>query len=71
MCLQDQVIDDNNGGVSRVSWARRLSDNDGGVGRGQGICDAYKGSETTTEAAGARRWDRVIYNGGEGVGGGR
>ena len=50
MCLQDQGIDDDNGVVSRVIRACRLSDDDGGVGRGQGIDDASEELETTTEA---------------------
>ena len=32
--------------------SRGISDNNGGVGRGQGIYDAYEGLETTTEARG-------------------
>ena len=51
MCLQDQGIDDNNGVVGRVIQARGLNNYDGGVGRGQGIDNAFEGSETTTEAA--------------------
>ena len=52
MCLRDQGIDDDDGVVDRVRQACRLSDNDGGVSRGQGIYDAYEESETTTEASG-------------------
>ena len=37
--LQDQGIDDNNGGVDRVRWAGGLSDNNGGVDRGRVICN--------------------------------
>ena len=55
MCLRDQGIDDDDGGVGRVRRARGISDNDGGIGRGRGINDASEVSETTTEAAGARR----------------
>ena len=51
MCLRDQGIDDDGGGVARVRWAHEISDKDGGVGRGQGIDDASEGSETTTEAS--------------------
>ena len=51
MCLQDKVIDDNNGVVGRVIWTRGLSDYNGGVDRGQGIDNTFKGLETTTEAA--------------------
>ena len=42
MCLQDQDIEDNNGGVRRVRRARGLSDDDGGD-------DGTGGLETTTE----------------------
>ena len=62
MCLRDQGIDDDDGGVGRVIRARRLSNDNGGVGRERGIDDASKGSETMTEAAGARRGSRVIYD---------
>ena len=54
MCLRAEGIDNNNGGVIRVRRSKGLNGNDGGVGRGQGIRDASEGSETTTEAAGAR-----------------
>ena len=43
MWLQDQGIDDNNHGVVRVRQARELSEDGGGVGRGQGIRDASEG----------------------------
>ena len=52
MCLQAERIDDDGGGVGRVIQAKGLSDNDIGVSRGRGILDAFKGSETTTEAGG-------------------
>ena len=55
MCLRAQVIDDNDGGVDKGIQDQGLRDNDGGVGGGRGIDDASKGSETTAEAAGARR----------------
>ena len=71
VCLRDQVIDDDNGGVGRVRRARGLSNDDGGFGRGQGIYDASKGLETTTEAAGDQRRVRGIYDNDVGVGGGR
>ena len=71
MCLQDQVVGDDNGGVGRVRRARRLSDGDGGIGRGRVIRDTSEGSETTTEAAEARRQARGIYNNNVGVRGGR
>ena len=51
MCLRGQGIDDE-GGVGRVRWARRLINNDGDVGRGRGIDDVSEVSETTTEVAG-------------------
>ena len=51
MCLQAQGIDNDDGVVGRVRQARGLSDDNGGVGRGQGIDNASKGLETTTEAA--------------------
>ena len=57
MRLWAQGIDNNDGGVRRVIQACELSDDDRGVGRGQGIYDVSVGSETTTEAAGARRQD--------------
>ena len=55
MWLQDQGIDDNNHGVVRVRQARELSEDGGGVGRGQGIRDASEGLDTTTDVAGARQ----------------
>ena len=51
MCLQAQGTDDDNRGVDRVIQARRLSDDTGGVGRGQGIDDASEVSTTTMEAS--------------------
>ena len=71
MCLRDQVIYDENDGISEGRWALRLSNNNGGFGGGRGIDDASKGLETTTEAAGARQQDRGIYNNNGGVGRGR
>ena len=71
MCLRDQGIDDNNGGVGRVRWDRGLSDNDGGFVRGRVIRNASEVSETTREAAGSRQRARGIYNEDRGVGGGR
>ena len=55
MHLRAQDIDDDNGGVFRVRRALGLSNDGRCVGRGQGIYDAYEGSETTAEAAGARQ----------------
>ena len=51
VCLRAQGIDDDGGGVGRVRRDRRLSDKDRGTVRGQGIDDAYEGSQSTTEAA--------------------
>ena len=70
MCLRSQGIDDDDGVVNRVIRSRGLSDDGGGIGRGQGIDDASKGLETTTEAAGARKQDQGIYNDNRGLGGG-
>ena len=55
MRLWDQGIDDNDGGAGILRRSRRISNDYGGFGRIQGIHIASKGSETTTEAAGARR----------------
>ena len=55
MRLRDQGIDDYDGGVGRVRLARGISDNNGGVRRGHGIYYVSEGSETTAEAAVARR----------------
>ena len=71
MCLRAEGIDNNEGGVGRVRRYKGLSDSDGGVGRGRGIRDASKGLETTTEAAGDRRWAQGIYDDDIGVEGGR
>ena len=56
MCLQDQGIGNNDGGVARVRRALRLINNGGGVRRGQGIDNASEGSETTIETE--RIWGR-------------
>ena len=71
VCLQARGIDNDNGGVVRVRRASRLSNYNGGIGRGRGIRNASEGPETTTEAAGARRRSRGIYDDDRGVGGGR
>ena len=71
MCLRDHGIDNDDGVVGRVRRSLRLSDNEGGVGRVQGIDDASEGLETTAEAAGDRRRSRGIYDNVRGVGGGR
>ena len=39
--------------------------------KGRGKEDASEGLETTTEAAGARRWSQGIYDDNGGFGGGR
>ena len=54
MCLRAQDIDDDEVSVHRVRRTHGLSDDNGGVGREQGIDDASELSETTMEAAGAR-----------------
>ena len=71
MCLRSQGIDNDGGGVVRGRQARKISNDDGGVGGGQGIDDASGVSETTTEAAGDRQWAQLIYDDDGGVGGGR
>ena len=43
--LRAQGIDDDDGGVKRVRRARALSNDNLGVGRGQGIDDASEGLE--------------------------
>ena len=65
--LQDQGIDNDDDGGGRVRRADRISDDNGGVGRGRGIYDASRGLETTTEAVRARQQDQVIYDDDEGV----
>ena len=69
--LRSRVIDDNDVGVGKVRWARRLGDDVGGVGRGQGIYDASKGSETTTDVVGYRQRPQGIYDDNGGIGRGR
>ena len=71
VCLRDQGIEENDGGIGRVRWARGLSDGNGGVVRGREIYDVSKGSDTTTEAAGARKIARGIYDNDGGVVGAR
>ena len=71
MCLRAQVIDNNDGVIGGVRWARGLSDNYGGVVRGRGIHDTSDGLETMTEAAGSRLQAQGIYNNDGGVGRGR
>ena len=68
MCLRDQCIDDDDGGVGRVRRSRGLSNDDRGIRIGRGIRDASKGLETTTEAAGASQRTQVIYDDDVGVG---
>ena len=62
MCLRAKGIDNDGGGVGEGRQPQGLSDNNGGVGGEQGIEDASEGLEKTTEAAGARRRARGIYN---------
>ena len=69
MCLRAEGIDENDGGVRRVRRAEGLSGDNRGVVRGREIRDASKGSEKTTEAEGARRRARGIYDGDGGIGG--
>ena len=71
MSLKAQGIDNNDSVIGRVRRACVLSDDDGGVGRRQGIRNASEGLETTTETEGGRRRDQGIYDGDRGVGGGR
>ena len=72
MCLLAECIyDDVDSGVGRVRRAKGLSNDNEGVGRGRGICDASEALETTVEAAGDRRRDQGIYDDDGGVGGGR
>ena len=71
MCLRAQGIDDKDGCVIRLRRAHGISNDSGGVGRGRGIHDASEGSETTTEAAGARQRAQVIYDDNVGVDGGK
>ena len=68
MCLQAQVIDDDDGGLSGGIRDQGLSDNNGGVGGGRGIYDASELLETTAEAAGARQRVQGIYNNDGGFG---
>ena len=68
MCLQAQVIDDNDGGIGGVRREQGLSNNNGGVGGGLGIYDASEVSEMTTEAdimRGQQRRLRRLYDGPE------
>ena len=71
MCLQAQGFDKDYKGVGRVRRAHKLSDENGGVRRRQGIRDASKGSETMTDVGGDRRQDQGIYGEDGGVRGGR
>ena len=71
MCLWSEGTDDDSGDAGGVRRVKGLSEDDGGIGRGQGICDASEGLETTTEVAGDRRWDRGIYNEDRDIEGGR
>ena len=70
MCTH-KGIDVDDGGRVRARRACRLSNDGGGVGRGRGIDNASKGSETMPEAAGARQRAWGTYKDDRGVGGGR
>ena len=70
MFLRSRVIDNDDGSVGRVMRAKGLGNDDGGISRRQGIRDASKGLETTTEAAGDRRRVQGIYDNDGGVEGG-
>ena len=48
MCLRAEVIDNNDSRVGRVVRAKGIRNDNGGVSRGQGICNASEGLETTT-----------------------
>ena len=63
MHLRDQGIENDDDGGGRVRRADRISDENGGVGRGGGIYNASRVLETKTEAAVARRRDQIIYDG--------
>ena len=71
MCLQAQGTDNNDSGIVRVRRDHGISNDDGGVGREQGIRYASEGLETTAETTGARQWARGIYNNNGGVNRGR
>ena len=72
MCLRSQGIDNNDDGdVGEERWCRGLSDDNGGIGRGQGIYNMSKGLETTTEVAGVRQRPKEIYDNDGGVDEGR
>ena len=62
VCLRAEGIDDNNSGVGILGQAKGLSNNDEGVGRRRGIHNTSEGSETKTEAAGARQRHQGIYD---------
>ena len=54
VCLRAEDNDDDDGSVGRLRRSKGLSDDDRGIGRGRGVCDASEGSETITEVVGAR-----------------
>ena len=64
-------MDISNDRVGRVRGAKGLSNDDKAVIRGLWIHDVSKGSETSTEAVGARQRAQGIYNNDRGVEGGR
>ena len=71
VCFRAEGFEDNNIDVWRVRHTKGLSDDDGGISRQQGIRDAPKESETTTDAEGDRRRSRRICNNDRSFEGGR
>ena len=71
LCLWEKGIDNDNNVIGGGRPAQGPSDDNGDVGRGQGIDNTSEGSEKTMEAAGARRQARGLSDDDEGVGGGR
>ena len=51
MWLRSEGIASDGNKIGRVRRSKGLCDNDGGVGRGSGIRDAFEVLETTTEAS--------------------
>ena len=60
VCLQDQGIDEDNS-FGRVRWARRISNDDGGVSRGRGMDYESEGSETMTGPVDCQRQQSVDF----------
>ena len=69
MCLQAQVIGNNDGGVGGGRQAQGPSNNNGGVVRGQGIYNVSEISETMTETVGDQRRAQGTYDDNGGVSG--